>query len=201
MRAAISFLIIFITAYLFMSCSKGGRPDPSVAPISPTSTGFTKYTIGKGQQYCDQSTFVTVAYTELKFTVRFDSSARYQTIDPANQEDINKLFGFSDNNNPHQEYSARFGWNWSRDSLRLFAYVYNNSIRAFKEICAILTDTLYNASIQVENGSYIFKLDNKTVEMPRESTTAKGEGYKLFPYFGGDEVAPHDISIWIKEEQ
>jgi hypothetical protein len=200
MRTTISFLIIFITAYLFTSCSKGGNPDPSPAPVPPVSNDFTKFTIRKGQQYCDQTTIVPVAYDELKFIVKFDNSASYQTIDPANQEDINKLFGFSDNNKLHQEYSARFGWNWSRDSLRLFAYVYNNSVRTFKEISAILTGTEYNASIKVENSNYIFTLNDKTVEMPRESTTAKGEGYKLFPYFGGDEVAPHDITIWIKED-
>jgi hypothetical protein len=37
--------------------------------------------------------------------------------------------------------------------------------------------------------------------MTRESKTEKAEGYKLFPYFGGDETAPHNISIWIKELQ
>jgi hypothetical protein len=24
------------------------------------------------------------------------------------------------------------------------------------------------------------------------------EGYKLWPYFGGNETAPHDIYIWMK---
>jgi hypothetical protein len=35
--------------------------------------------------------------------------------------------------------------------------------------------------------------------MPRKSTTIKAVGYKLYPYFGGDELAPHPVSIWIKE--
>ncbi|MEO5783498.1 MAG: hypothetical protein ABIQ07_09520 [Ginsengibacter sp.] len=35
--------------------------------------------------------------------------------------------------------------------------------------------------------------------LPRTSTTAKAIGYKLYPYFGGDETAPHEIDIWIKE--
>jgi hypothetical protein len=30
------------------------------------------------------------------------------------------------------------------------------------------------------------------------ATTPKGQGYQLYPYFGGDETAPHDINIWIK---
>jgi len=35
--------------------------------------------------------------------------------------------------------------------------------------------------------------------MSRASTTTEAEGYKLFPYFGGDESAPHTISIWMQE--
>jgi len=35
--------------------------------------------------------------------------------------------------------------------------------------------------------------------MSRASSTATAVGYKLYPYFGGDEAAPHDINIWIKE--
>jgi hypothetical protein len=30
-------------------------------------------------------------------------------------------------------------------------------------------------------------------------STPKGKGYRLYPYFGGDETAPHDISIWVKD--
>ena len=33
------------------------------------------------------------------------------------------------------------------------------------------------------------------VYIPRSSTTAKGDGYELYPYFGGDEIAPHDINV------
>jgi hypothetical protein len=35
--------------------------------------------------------------------------------------------------------------------------------------------------------------------MPRSSITAKASGYLLFPYFGGDETAPHDMGIEIKD--
>jgi hypothetical protein len=35
--------------------------------------------------------------------------------------------------------------------------------------------------------------------MPRLASTRKAKGYQLYPYFGGDEVAPHLINIWVKE--
>jgi len=199
-RTAILFFLTVLSTTFFCGCSKSNNTGPSPIPLPPTTNDFIKYSIRQGQQYCDQNAFITVAYSELKFTVKFDNTAKYQTIDPTNQDDINKLYGFSDNKKSHQEYSARFGWNWTRDSLRLFAYVYNNGVRTSKEISVIKTDIEYACSIKVSDSIYLFALNDKTLAMPRESTTAKAEGYKLFPYFGGDETAPHDITIWIRED-
>ena len=198
MKATISFSIaVFIMACIF-SCSKSGNAPPLNNPPPPQQE-FIKYTIRKGQQYSDQNAFVATEYQELKFIVKFDASAIYQTSNPANQYDINKMYGFSDNNANHQDYSARFGWNWSKDSLRLFAYIYNESVRTSKEIGTVLLDTENNCSIKVNDSIYIFKLNDKIIEMPRASKTSTAKGYKLYPYFGGDETAPHDIAIWLKE--
>jgi len=70
---------------------------------------------------------------------------------------------------------------------------------SFKEIGIVKIGSENICSIKVDSNKYIFSLNKKEVIMPRESTTTVGEGYKLFPYFGGDELAPHDISIWIEE--
>jgi hypothetical protein len=195
--------VSFFFALLFMvfstGCKKQGGRDAQQVPIPPPGDDFIKYTIRQGQQFCDQSSLVAVSYSELKFTVKFDNSAIYQTTDPANQEDINKLYGFSDNNSAHQDFSARFGWNWARDSLRLYAYVYNNAIRESQEIASIVPGSEYNCSIKVADTLYVFMLNEKAVSMKRASTTLKSQGYKLYPYFGGNETAPHDIFIWIRE--
>jgi hypothetical protein len=37
--------------------------------------------------------------------------------------------------------------------------------------------------------------------MPRAAATVKAKGYRLYPYFGGDETAPHDITISIRDER
>lgn len=160
---------------------------------------YTQYTIFKGQQYCDKSIFVPVKTREISFKVKFDSSAVYTTSNPKNQSDINKLFGFSDNNEDHHEFSARFGWRWSDNALRIFAYDYNNSVMTFKELGTVKIGTENTCSIEVTGDKYIFTLNGVQTTMPRASTTAVAEGYKLFPYFGGNELAPHNISIWIEE--
>jgi hypothetical protein len=191
---AFCFLVVLIS-----SCKKNDEPTTDAHMISPEKGQTVKYTIQQDAHYCDQSAFENVVYNELNFTVKFDSSAIYQTVDPANQEDINKLYGFSDNNANHEQFSARFGWNWARGALRLYAYVYNNGVRASNEISAIQIGADYACSIKVSNDHYIFSINKIRVEMPRESKTSLASGYKLFPYFGGDETAPHEINIWIKE--
>lgn len=70
---------------------------------------------------------------------------------------------------------------------------------SFKEIGTVKIGEENNCSIKVNGDTYIFTLNDQQVVMPRASTTPLAEGYKLFPYFGGDELAPHTISIWIKE--
>lgn len=164
-----------------------------------TSPKFVQYTIQQGHQFCDQNLYKSVQYSELKFAVKFDSSAIYTTTDPSNQYDINKLFGFSDNKSGHQRFSARFGWRWSDKALRLFGYIYNNGIRERRELGPVNIGIENSCSIKVTPGSYIFTLNNVIDSMPRKSTTINAIGYQLYPYFGGDETTPHKITIAIKE--
>jgi hypothetical protein len=195
-------IYLSLATVLITSCTK--EIDSSITATNKGTESipvneFVKYTINKGEQYCDKSSYAHIAYDELKFSVKFDSSAIYKTIAASNQNDINKLFGFSDNNKQHHEFSARFGWRWYQNALHLMAYVYNNSVMSFKEVGVVDIGAENNCSIKVVGASYIFTLNGTTVTMPRASTTTKAEGYKLYPYFGGDEMAPHMISIFIKE--
>lgn len=198
-------LVILCTSiFLLASCSKKIETIISGitknAPTEMTPDHYIKYTILKGAHYCDKRNIVSIKDSVLSFTVKFDSSAIYTTIDTNNQRDINKLFGFSDNNNAdHHEYSARFGWRWSDNSLRLFAYVYNQGVMNFKEIGSVPIGVENNCSIKIKRNKYVFSLNGTEITMPRSSTTNSAEGHKLWPYFGGDESAPHTISIWISE--
>ena len=98
------------------------RPEDDIYTPETTSTSglFQLYRIPHGQHYSDQSFFIATNYDELKFTVKFDSTAVYTTQIPENQYDINKLYGFADNNAQHQEFSARIGWRWSSSLVWLY---------------------------------------------------------------------------------
>ncbi|MEJ7609539.1 MAG: hypothetical protein WKF88_00010 [Ferruginibacter sp.] len=196
------FHVVAVLLFLLLSCKKESIStvpevitDPAPVPVIP----FTKYTIGAGQQFSAGNAFLQTSYSELKFMVKFDNSAVYTTTDPANQYDINKLYGFADNNAHHQQFSARFGWRWSDQKLRLFAYVYNNGVRDSRELGIINIGEEINCKIKITPTAYIFSMNAITESLPRTATTAKAEGYRLYPYFGGNESAPHEINIWIKE--
>ena len=186
---------------LCTACQKQTLRENLSTPAVPlASAGFVQYVIPKDEHYANGNVYKPVDVTEMKFTVRFDSSCIYQTTDPENQADINKLYGFADNNALHQQYSARFGWRWSDGALRLFAYTYNNSIRDSKELAVVPIGKDVHCGIRVTGESYVFSVGEKQETMVRKSTTATAKGYQLYPYFGGDEVAPHEVRIWIKEE-
>lgn len=201
-----NFSCSLLLAVLFTACSKSvdktSTPvttPPNIVTPTPTVPSFISYLIKKGNQSAEQNVFKAVETQEMKFIVKFDSSAIYQTINPINQFDINKLYGFADNDSLHHIYSARFGWNWMNNALWLHGYVYNNTVLLKQTLVAVPIGQEINCSIKVNGSSYVFMVNGTTFTMPRAAKTAKGKGYQLYPYFGGDEFAPHDIRIGIKE--
>lgn len=200
----IGFNIILLCFIVLTSCKKdvsvsSNERINNLTPVPVVTSEFGKYTILKSNHYCDSSRFIPTEISEMKFLVKFDSSAIYTSVLPENQYDINKLYGFSDNGGDHHAFSARFGWRWSDKALRLFGYIYNNNFVQYKELGVISIASENKCSIKVTDSTYIFSLNSITTSMPRKSTTAKAVGYKLFPYFGGDEIAPHDVFIYIKD--
>lgn len=190
-----AFFLYVAVSLMTASCQKFTE---GLIPASAPEDQYTRYIIPSGRQFCQGNTYKPIETGEMKFLVRFDSSAIYQTADPANQYDINKLYGFSDNNADHHQYSARFGWRWTEGALRLFAYVYNTGEVFSKELATVSINQEISCSIQITDTRYLFQVNDIVDSMPRLSKTIKAKGYQLYPYFGGDEAAPHEINIWIR---
>ena len=188
--------LLFLVALLF-SCKKTS-PVIESAQQPVIETGYIQYTIAAGAHYCDKTAVTPISLSEIKFKVRFDSSAIYQTIDPQNQYDINKLYGFSEGYDPHLN-SARIGWSWNDGALRLYAYTYNNAVRDSKEIAVVNIGADINCGIKISDNNYVFTVGTTTIIMTRGINSPVASGYQLYPYFGGDEIAPADIRILIKK--
>lgn len=162
-----------------------------------TTPQYVLYTILKGQHSSDKSTFKSVKVSQMNFVAKFDNSAMYTTIADYNQYDINKLYGFSEGFD-HQYNSARIGWAWNDGALRLYAYAYNKGVRQSQEITSVTIGSEISCSIAVSGFTYVFTVNGVKVTLPRANSTATASGYQLYPYFGGDEVAPQNIYISIK---
>lgn len=161
--------------------------------------GFKVYTIQKGNNYCNNNTYDVISNrSNFDFLVIFDSSCIYKTNLESNQADINKLLGFSDCGSHHQTNSARFGWNWYEDQLNVYAYCYINGVRQYKKLSSLALNKQHHLKMYVEDKKYYFEVNGVLDSMPRFCSGYTISGYQLFPYFGGDETAPHDIFVSIK---
>jgi hypothetical protein len=191
-------LFAVLSVFMLFSCKKSLRDTIEERIEGNTTNQFVNYFIAKGGHSSDKNSYKPVTTSELKFVVKFDNSAIYQSLTTDNQLDINKLYGFSDNNQDHHQFSARIGWRWYNNQLELFGYVYNNGTFSYKYLTAVPLNQEINCSIKVQGSSYLLSANGVTISMVRAATTEQGVGYQLYPYFGGDEVAPHDINIQVK---
>lgn len=136
--------------------------------------------------------------TGINFSFIFDSSCWYKKINK-DSLDINKLFGLS--YGPHHKNSIRLGWVPDFENIgkiQLWSYVYNKGKRTFNHICDCNISDNYLVSFKVENNQLtIFIVGNEFCSIFKENFEIPKFkiGYFLYPYFGGDNPAPHDIAI------
>jgi hypothetical protein len=170
----------------------------AVSDVPATTTDGEIYIIKKGSHAASGSHFQLLRTSAIQCEVTFDSSAIYQSVNPENQEDVNKLIGFSDCNDEHHQNSARLGWSWNGHAVAIYAYAYVNGERMIRTITDVPVNETVKCSVSVSGDKYFFSVDNNRDSLPRHCTGYSNARYQLYPYFGGDEVAPHDITISIK---
>jgi hypothetical protein len=179
-----------------VSCSK--TVDRAAEKI-PATNEYHEYIIPKGEHYAAGNNLGLVDKKSLVFKVRFDSSCIYTLNNVANATDINKLYGFSDCGTNHQENSTRYGWLWNGKAIELHAYCYADGKRSSKLLTTVGIGQEIELAMGIEPGKYVFTVKGKKEYMQRSCTDDEAQAYQLFPYFGGDEVAPHDVHIFIKQ--
>lgn len=133
---------------------------------------------------------------------KFDASCIYD-LKSVDQYDINKLFGWSQLY--HETNSARLGWTWNlkKKKMEIHAYCHVNKERKTQWLCDVDVDTWYVGEIWLENMCYYFRVlnENKTDILGYthiEYDFCLNIGYSLKPYFGGNQVAPQQMKIYIQ---
>ena len=167
--------------------------------------GYRVYTIDKGNHYSDgplDKLFGNDNRADSwEWEVIFESSCIYSESDlvnPLNYLDVNKLIGFSDCDRYHSQYSCRVGWRASGDSIELLIYKRDDNNISFKPLKKIYPDKVVNVILKFKDTTYISCIDGVCDTLDRPCPDWSGRKYSLFPYFGGQETAPHKMKIRIK---
>lgn len=161
--------------------------------------------------------FIGINKQEFNLKVYFWENCNYVLTNNIGQ--VNKLYGHSFNLFPwfdkkdkkwksgHHKNSIRFGWrSIDSDKIELIAYVYVNGERAENVITTIRTEEWTHLNFQETAEFYIFRVIRQNGDSGlykfRKSITKKGFLnlfiFRLYPYFGGEISAPHNMTISLK---
>jgi len=167
--------------------------------------GYRVYTIDRGNHYSDGPIDKLFGNdnkaTSWEWEVIFEPSCIYSESDLfnlSNYLDVNKLIGFSDCDRHHSQYSCRVGWRASGDSIELLIYKRDDNNIGFKSLKKVYPEQIINVTLDFKDTTYISCIDGICDTLDRPCPDWSGRKYSLFPFFGGQETAPHKMKIRIK---
>lgn len=133
--------------------------------------------------------------------VKFTDSCRYD-LRSNDQLDTNKLCGVGFFPGFHHVDSARFGWRYNTATglIELLAYCYVDKQRIIKPLTSCEIGKDYELKLWASDNIYSFSVwdgDKKSFFGYVTVTYAhrKRLQYGLWPYFGGNRQAPHDMKF------
>lgn len=138
--------------------------------------------------------------TSFTWNVKFTESCRYD-LKSEDQYDTNKLCGIGYLPGHHID-SARFGWRyWEvNGQIELKAYCYTSGQRVMQNLAFCEIGKEYQLQLNIAKHDYIFNVvDAETGKPVGGSIIPYGHDkklqYRLGVFFGGNQVAPHDLKI------
>lgn len=172
--------------------------------ISDASGRWIEYTTYEGQHGSVPKIINRVNSVDSILTLEFqfcfpDSTFAYDIGEE--QSDWNKLFGVVPFFNYIHNNSYRFVWRYLNGELQIGYYSYVNSPYVIKGLMGVIeTGRVYDAKIIVTPGRIIYSLNDETIELEQKAEVFT-TWHIATPWFGGSEVAPHDVNISIKCNQ
>jgi hypothetical protein len=144
---------------------------------------------------------------KIEFRCKFDDSCLYGELGNGDEYDINKLFGFS-TTWWHHKQSGRVGWRCiDGETIQILTYSYNKGKRDIKEhdiLGVVKPGELFYCTIEDTEKEYVYTFKKGFDEEVVTKTDAKQKDwfffhYLLFPYFGGNKPAPHNMKIHLEK--
>lgn len=188
-------LISILLLLAFTSCS--------IYSVDPSVT----YIIKKGDHYAGYYTFqnkykdtskkiapIWLRGNRIEFKFSFNDTNKYD-FSVKDGLDINKLYGIT--STKIHENSARIGWRYTGDdNFEVFAYYYVRGVRGWTLLGTYKTRERLTISIDVSKHEYTYVVNNEWFSVYNTKNILAA---RAFPYFGGDNVAPHKMIFLITE--
>lgn len=185
--------------------SKGKKSQPSLAALIPALVGLALHFMHEVSIwyslacYAVSAIMYAIAYRNSTFTLVkavFDQTCIYEMEGP-DKHDINKLFGlyFGGPKN-----SARFGWNSNNGKIDIYAYVHNDGVIESKKLLDCIPNEPIDLTLKITPTNYEFTAAKRDGERARMKYARKKAWnwffiYRGYPYFGGNQTAPHDMRL------
>lgn len=167
-----------------------------------------KYTVHKDQHDFTPRDFnIFWNKSKIEYKVIFDSSCRYKI---KAQDQKNKLFGigyFSWFNSISHTDSARFTFYYDPyiDKIKIYSYCYIDKERVENFICNCNLNVTYKFKLGISLDKYHFAVfeENSILNIGYSQVNfnhIKKLGFLLSPYFGGQDVAPNDVVVYMEKD-
>ena len=141
------------------------------------------------------------SYRTLSWNTMFRDNCWYDAdkMPAGDRKDINKLYGIT-SASIHKN-SARIGWRAEKDSIiSIFAYWYIDGNREFLKLGETNTSEFNHYLIKVHDNKYVFGFNDTYHTVTGVNKTFWLNSYRSYPYFGGNQPAPHFMDLIINEE-
>jgi hypothetical protein len=163
------------------------------------------YLIKKGNHYASMSFFEkigAIGWNVKTLSLRFSFRKECWWAGPRNQDDLdqNKLGGIGFGTNHHNN-SVRLTWVPDFENngmIKVYGYTYDEKKEgqkfAITYIKSVHVEETVSGKIESRDKSYFITVGDTTIKMDNIKSDP-GLCFRLFPYFGGNNTAPHDMVI------
>ncbi len=161
-----------------------------------------KFSIKKGKHFSNRFKFGLSFNKKLMFAAKFNPNCLY-SIEGADGQDINKLYGLSDDWD-HMKNSIRIGWRClDNKEIELFYFAHLDGQMKYEKIISVKPNEVFYVKILILDKKYSvdvrYNNKNYSKDIKRVSKWNLLPRYYLKFYFGGNEVAPHNMSVEIND--
>lgn len=163
--------------------------------------------IAKGKHYDDLMTtlfrLLLTTRDHLQFSVLFCEGFDYQLQGP-DQQDVNKLYGFGWGWRGPSYNSTRIGWRWDDKQQKIELLLFTQYKRQMQIGSLGFIEPHQEVNLQLYAIANVIAAyldyEGKTTLVTHEIADHVPQlKYRCFPYFGGNQPAPEQVKIFIKE--